>query len=169
MQTILGILDHNGIILADIVLQAQVKKKPPGPCPSGPKRIGTSWQRNGGPSILTFLHPMEQESLQKAHWEYVNCILLDDLDNGNKKSFWSYIKVQKQDNIGVSTLRKGHQLFSDSKSKAQLLSDYMVPTKPQPTPPPPPSLKFQGTASQWSVQISVKQWHSRDRENQTWS
>ena len=31
-------------------------------------------------------------------------------------------------------------------------------------------LTVQGTASQWSVQISVQQWHSRDRENQTtWS
>ena len=62
-------------------------------------------------------------ALRKAHWEYVNSILLDDLDNGNKKSFWSYIKAQKQDNVGVSPLRKGRQLLSDSKSKAQLLSD----------------------------------------------
>ena len=83
-------------------------------------------------------------ALLKAHWEYVNSILLEDLDNGNKKSFWSYFKAQKRDNVGVSPLHKGRQLLSDSKSKAQLLSD--------------------------QFKISVHHRHPRDRRNQTtWS
>ena len=194
MQTIPGISDHDGIILADIALRAQVNKKPSRTLPiwskanwdmlkeksrtfcsdflasHGTRDIHQNWEafnnhmqdlRKSIPSKKTssrynlpwlssdvkrmcrkkrrlyrkarrskdhwakFYSHQEatRTALRKAHWEYVNSILLDDLDNGNKKSFWSYIKAQKQDNVGVSPLRKGRQLLSDSKSKAQLLSD----------------------------------------------
>ena len=193
MQTIPGISDHDGVILADIALGAQVNKKPSRTLPIWSKtnwdmlkeksqsfcsdflashvtrNIHQNWEafnnhmqdlRKSIPSTKTssrynlpwlmsdvkrlcrkkwrlyrkarrskdhsakFYSHQEatRTTLRKAHWEYVNSILLEDLDNGNK-SFWSYIKAQKQDNVGVSPLSMGWQLLSDSKSKAQLLSD----------------------------------------------
>ena len=40
-------------------------------------------------------------ALPKSHWNYVNNILVEGLEQGNHKSFWSYIKSQKQESVGV--------------------------------------------------------------------
>ena len=62
-------------------------------------------------------------TIRKAHWNYINNVLQEDLAGGGQKSFWRYIKAKKQDSIGVAPLRKGSRVFSDSKSKAELLSE----------------------------------------------
>jgi len=59
----------------------------------------------------------------KAHWTYVNGILLEGLENNGTKPFWSYIKARKQDNIGVALLKKNGVLINNSKDKAEILSD----------------------------------------------
>ena len=63
-----------------------------------------------------------RDALKKAHWGYVNNMLKDGLDKGDSKSFWRYIKAQKQDSQGVAPLRSGSKLLADSKSKAEALS-----------------------------------------------
>ena len=72
-----------------------------------------------------FLHHQEctRSAIREAHWSYINNVLQEDLVGGQQKSFWRYIKAQKQDSVGVAPLRKGNRLFSDSKAKAELLSD----------------------------------------------
>ena len=63
-----------------------------------------------------------QRALNQAHWKYVNGILTQGLEEGNQKTYWRYIRSQKQDNQGVSPLRSGNQLHSDAQTKAELLS-----------------------------------------------
>ena len=60
-----------------------------------------------------------RDTLRKAHWTYVNGILLEGLEQGDTKPFYGYIKSQKQDSKGVSPLRAHGQLHSDAPSKAQ--------------------------------------------------
>ncbi len=60
--------------------------------------------------------------LSSAHRKYLTRILNVNIQD-SPKSFWSYIKSQKADNTGVSPIRHEGKLYSDSKSKAQLLSD----------------------------------------------
>jgi len=64
-----------------------------------------------------------RKALRTAHWNFINNIFQEGLETGNRNSFWSYIKAQQQDSVGVSPLRRGRQLFSDSASKARLLSE----------------------------------------------
>ena len=64
-----------------------------------------------------------RDELRKAHWTYVNGILLDGLEQGDVKPFYSYVKSQQQDNQGVSPLRERGQLYSDAPSKARILSE----------------------------------------------
>ena len=61
-------------------------------------------------------------TLKKSHWGYVNNILQQGLETGNRNSFWSYVKSLQQDAIGVSPLRVGRQLFADAGSKARTLN-----------------------------------------------
>jgi hypothetical protein len=45
------------------------------------------------------------------------------LDKNNSKPFWKYVKLRKQDNIGVAPLKYKGQQINDSKHKAKLLLD----------------------------------------------
>jgi hypothetical protein len=42
---------------------------------------------------------------------------------GSTKPFWKYIKSKRQDAGGIAPLKKGANLISDSKGKAELLLD----------------------------------------------
>lgn len=64
-----------------------------------------------------------QKECRNAHWTYVNESLSNSLEEGKNKSFWKYIKSKRNDNVGVSALRKNGQLHQDSKSKAEILND----------------------------------------------
>jgi len=63
------------------------------------------------------------KALNKAHWTYVNGILLEGLEDNETKPFWSYIEVRKQDSIGVAPVKKNDVLMNNSKDKAEILSD----------------------------------------------
>ena len=47
------------------------------------------------------IHNETRTTLEKAHWSYVNSILLGGLEHGDTKPFYNYIKSQKRDNQGV--------------------------------------------------------------------
>ena len=63
-----------------------------------------------------------QSKLKQARWQYINGILQSGLEDGNSKPFWGYIRSQKQDNIGVSPLKKDGHLHSDRSSKCDILA-----------------------------------------------
>ena len=48
-----------------------------------------------------------QRAVRLAHWTYVNSVLNSSLESGNTKPFWTYVKSKRNDNIGVSGLKKG--------------------------------------------------------------
>ena len=63
------------------------------------------------------------KSIRKQWWKYVNDILKVSPEQGDSKPFRSYIRAQRQDNSGVSSLLKQGVLHMDNLSKAQILND----------------------------------------------
>ena len=61
--------------------------------------------------------------MNTAHWDYVNNILSDSLSNNDSKPFWNYIKAKKQDNVGISPLKRDGVLFNDKIDTANILND----------------------------------------------
>ena len=64
-----------------------------------------------------------KKSLSTAHWDYINIILFDSLNNNDSKPFWNYIKAKKQDNVGISPLKRDGVFFNDKIDKAEILKD----------------------------------------------
>ena len=59
----------------------------------------------------------QQKSMNSAHCDYINHILSDSWNNNDSKPFWNYIKA-KQDNIGISPLKRDGVLLNDKIDKA---------------------------------------------------
>ena len=81
------------------------------------KKTGAGWEK------FVEYQKLTQTELNKAHWRYINGVLVQGLEEGDQKPFWRYIRSQQQDNQGVSALRSGSQLYSDAMTKARLLSE----------------------------------------------
>ena len=64
-----------------------------------------------------------KKSLNTAQWDYINNILYDSLNNNDSMPFWKYIKAKKQDNVGISPLKRDGVLFNDKIDKAKILID----------------------------------------------
>ena len=64
-----------------------------------------------------------RRSMHKAEWEYINNTITQGVQTNNSKPFWKYIESIKQDNIGVTPLKKNGSLVCDSKEKAEILLD----------------------------------------------
>ena len=62
-----------------------------------------------------------KKSFRKAEQEYIVRSINKGFEENNNKPFWRYIKSKKQDNIGVSPLKKNGALEYDSKAKAEIL------------------------------------------------
>ena len=62
-----------------------------------------------------------KRELRKAEWKFINSTIEDGLKENNTKPFWNFIKARRRDNIGVSPLKDGGKLFSDSATKAKIL------------------------------------------------
>ena len=60
---------------------------------------------------------------EKARWDYINNKLQIALELGDPGPFWRYIRSQKQDNVGISPLKDGGKLHTDSMEKAEILSN----------------------------------------------
>ena len=62
------------------------------------------------------------KAVGRSRWSYINDILQFGLDNNDSKPFWCYVRSQRQDSLGVSALKEGGTLYSDVKTKAEILS-----------------------------------------------
>ena len=61
-------------------------------------------------------------ALKAARWDHLNGILQTSLEEKNTKPFYRYIKAQKNDNFGVSSLKFNGLMYSDSLSKSEILN-----------------------------------------------
>ena len=88
-----------------------------------------------------------QRDLRKAYWEYVESIITPSEDEStpfaSMKRFWKFIKNQKTDHEGVSTLKVGGKLISEPREKAEALNTQFqsVFTKETPFKGSPPKRK----------------------------
>ena len=62
------------------------------------------------------------KTVQKAHYNYVNHTIGDRITE-QPKSFWSYVKLMRTENIGISTLRTQTKLCTTDKEKADTLNE----------------------------------------------
>ena len=60
--------------------------------------------------------------IRRAHWNYINKILLEGLGERDSKPFWGYIKFRKQDSVGIAPIKQGGALHTDANMKATLLN-----------------------------------------------
>ena len=61
-------------------------------------------------------------ALKAARWDHLNGILQTSLEEKNTKPFYWYIKAQKNDNFGISSLKFNGLMYSDSSSKSEILN-----------------------------------------------
>ena len=52
----------------------------------------------------------------------INRFLQIGLETGNKKPFWKYLRVQKQEDFGISALKSNRTLFTDRKPISEILN-----------------------------------------------
>ena len=55
-------------------------------------------------------------------WDYINRFLQIGLETGNKKPFWKYLRVQKQEDFGILALKSNGKMFTDRKSISEILN-----------------------------------------------
>ena len=65
---------------------------------------------------------LTQRSLKDAELNVINKILKQGLEQGTTKPFWKYTKSPKQDNAGVSPLKRDGKLVTSSTDKANILN-----------------------------------------------
>ena len=63
-----------------------------------------------------------QAKLTEGRWDYINRFLQIGLETGNKKPFWKYLRVQKQEDFGISALKSNGRIFTDRKSTSEILN-----------------------------------------------
>ena len=63
------------------------------------------------------------KAIRKVRWNYINNKLQNALEQGDSGPFWRYIRSQKQDNVGISPLKDGGKLHTDSIKRAEILSN----------------------------------------------
>ena len=63
-----------------------------------------------------------QAKLTEGRWDYINRFLQNGLETGNKKPFWKYLRVQKQEDFGISALKSNGKMFTDRKSISEILN-----------------------------------------------
>ena len=78
---------------------------------------------NGNWIIYKSLKRDTLKAIRKARWNYINNKLKIALEQGDSGPFWRYIRSQKQDNVGISPLKDGGKLHTDSIKKAEILSN----------------------------------------------
>ena len=62
------------------------------------------------------------EAQTDAHWNYVNNILQNSLEEKNSKPFWKYIKSKRNETFGIPSLESNNKMYSDSQSKSEILN-----------------------------------------------
>ena len=66
-----------------------------------------------------------QAKLMEGRWDYINRFLQIGLETGNKKPFWKYLRVQKQEDFRVSALKSNGKMFTNRKSISEILTHYL--------------------------------------------
>jgi hypothetical protein len=85
------------------------------------KRLYKQAKRTGNWTNYRFLQKQSKRAFRRAEWDFLNGVITEGLEKNDSKPFWKYIKSRKQDNVGVAPLRENGTLFSDGKSKADIL------------------------------------------------
>ena len=70
---------------------------------------------------------MKQKKVRQADWKYIEDIitpLQEDNPHSGMKRFWGFIKRVKRYYVNVGTLKKGGEVISNSKEKADLLNKH---------------------------------------------
>ena len=62
-----------------------------------------------------------RKDIKRAKADFVHNKISSSLAEGNSKPFWSYIKGQRQESVGIPPLRRNEGLFSSAKDKAEIL------------------------------------------------
>ena len=52
----------------------------------------------------------------------MSSIICGEYETGNKKRFWSYVKLLRRDNCGVAPLKKDGIMFTQNEAKADILN-----------------------------------------------
>ena len=79
-----------------------------------------------------------KKQFRKKHAQYVNNLFTDEEKSKDElsKRFWTYVKHRKSPAIStVGPFKKGNQLISDSKEKAEILNDQFVSVFSEPSEP----------------------------------
>ena len=63
-----------------------------------------------------------QAKLTEGRWDYINRFLQIGLETGNKKPFWKFLRVQKQEDFVISALKSNGKMFTDRKSISEILN-----------------------------------------------
>ena len=63
-----------------------------------------------------------QSKVTEGSWDYISRFLQIGLETGNKKTFWKYLRVQKQEGFGISALKSNGTLFIDRKPISEILN-----------------------------------------------
>lgn len=61
--------------------------------------------------------------IKDSHNRYLNDVIGDSLTE-NPKKFWSYVKHNRSENLGIPPLRTDHGVFVTDKDKAETLNTY---------------------------------------------
>ena len=64
-----------------------------------------------------------RRAIRRAHIDYINNIVRERLGKHDFKTFWIYVKSQRQENIRIAPLKRGGTLHSDSTTKAKISSE----------------------------------------------
>ena len=72
--------------------------------------------------IFKELRKQATKALAKSYKDYVNNHIADSLKT-NPKRFWSFIKANKQENIGIPTLQVNDQPIINDRDKANALNN----------------------------------------------
>lgn len=79
------------------------------------------FKRDGDWSEFRKLRKAVQKKIREGYWKYIGQLVDPENDN-QKKSFWKYIKSLNKEKSGISPLKDNGILHTDSKAKAEILS-----------------------------------------------
>ena len=95
------------------------------------RRLYTRWKKRRGSSSACKVareayKRFSQETgkaLREARCTYISGILTEGLEQGSQKPFWSYIKSQRTETVGVAPLKQNGTVHSEPGKKAEILAE----------------------------------------------
>ena len=90
------------------------------------KKLHTKWKKSHSQRDWEAYKSYQKatiKALKEARWTYIEGMLIWGLEEGNNRSFWKYVKSQREDGCGVAPLKEEGQLYADSPTKARILNN----------------------------------------------